>query len=83
MHHLDIPWKPSEFEQRNGRGARQGNWISDELFDGYVYSFVYATERSLDAYKYNFLKIKDTFIRQTKSNRLTVRRIDEGAWDEL
>ena len=22
MHHLDIPWKPSELEQRNGRGAR-------------------------------------------------------------
>ncbi|MGF2412691.1 MAG: Eco57I restriction-modification methylase domain-containing protein, partial [Ferruginibacter sp.] len=25
IHHLDIPWKPSELEQRNGRGARQGN----------------------------------------------------------
>lgn len=25
MHHLDIPWKPSELEQRNGRGARMGN----------------------------------------------------------
>ncbi|MEJ7831244.1 MAG: helicase-related protein, partial [Segetibacter sp.] len=24
MHHLDIPWKPAELEQRNGRGARQG-----------------------------------------------------------
>ena len=28
MHHLDIPWKPSELEQRNGRGARQGNVLA-------------------------------------------------------
>jgi superfamily II DNA/RNA helicase len=25
MHHMDIPWKPAELEQRDGRGARQGN----------------------------------------------------------
>ena len=28
LHHLDIPWKPSELEQRDGRGARQGNWLA-------------------------------------------------------
>ncbi|MEQ1333327.1 helicase-related protein, partial [Salmonella enterica] len=30
MHHLDIPWKPSELEQRDGRGARQGNIVAKE-----------------------------------------------------
>ncbi|MDQ3844180.1 MAG: DEAD/DEAH box helicase family protein, partial [Bacteroidota bacterium] len=32
MHHLDIPWKPSELEQRNGRGARQGNVLAKEVY---------------------------------------------------
>lgn len=26
--HLSIPWKPSELDQRNGRGFRTGNWFS-------------------------------------------------------
>ncbi|MFM9910403.1 MAG: helicase-related protein, partial [Chitinophagaceae bacterium] len=30
MHHMDIPWKPSELEQRNGRGARQGNILAKQ-----------------------------------------------------
>lgn len=36
MHHLDIPWKPSELEQRNGRGARQGNQIAKEYYNNEV-----------------------------------------------
>ena len=30
MHHLDIPLKPSELEQRNGRGAWQGGGLDGE-----------------------------------------------------
>ncbi len=36
MHHLDIPWKPSELEQRNGRGARQGNVLAKEHYNNKV-----------------------------------------------
>ena len=25
LHHLDVPWKPSDIEQREGRILRQGN----------------------------------------------------------
>lgn len=82
MHHLDIPWKPSELEQRNGRGARQGNWIAKEHFGNKVKSFVYAVEQSLDNYKFNLLKNKQTFISQMKNGSLQVRRLDEGAMDE-
>ncbi|MCK9476213.1 MAG: DEAD/DEAH box helicase family protein [Candidatus Muirbacterium halophilum] len=28
LHHLDIPWKPSDLEQREGRIIRQGNLIA-------------------------------------------------------
>ena len=82
MHHLDIPWKPAELEQRNGRGARQGNVIARNYFDNKVQNFVYAVEQSLDNYKFNLLKNKQTFISQMKNCQLNVRTIDEGAMDE-
>ncbi|MEO8174756.1 MAG: helicase-related protein, partial [Sediminibacterium sp.] len=50
MHHLDIPWKPSELEQRNGRGARQGNLLARENYSNIVKSYIYAVEQSLDNY---------------------------------
>ncbi|UCS95212.1 DNA methylase [Echinicola marina] len=82
MHHLDIPWKPSELEQRNGRGARQGNHIAKEHYGNKVQNYVYAVEQSLDNYKFNLLKNKQTFISQMKNSELNVRTIDEGAVDE-
>lgn len=82
MHHLDIPWKPSELEQRNGRGARQGNQIAKIYNDNKVQSYIYAVEQSLDNYKFNLLKNKQTFISQMKNAELNVRTIDEGAMDE-
>jgi len=82
MHHLDIPWKPSELEQRNGRGARQGNVLAKESYDNKVKNFIYAVEQSLDNYKFNLLKNKQTFISQMKNCELHVRTIDEGSIDE-
>ncbi|UOE47818.1 DNA methylase [Mucilaginibacter sp. SMC90] len=82
MHHLDIPWKPSELEQRNGRMGRQGNWLAKQSFGNKVRVFIYAVEKSLDNYKFNLLKNKQTFISQMKNNELTVRTLDEGVMDE-
>jgi N12 class adenine-specific DNA methylase len=82
MHHLDIPWKPAELEQRDGRGARQGNEVAKKYFNNKVQNFIYAVEQSLDNYKFNLLKNKQTFISQMKNCELNVRTIDEGAIDE-
>jgi N12 class adenine-specific DNA methylase len=82
MHHMDIPWKPSELEQRNGRGARQGNTIAKAFYGNKVMNYIYAVEQSLDNYKFNLLKNKQLFISQMKNNELSVRTIDEGAMDE-
>lgn len=82
MHHLDIPWKPSEFEQRIGRGARQGNEYAKRFNNNEVHNFVYAVEQTLDAYKFNLLLNKSIFINQIKANQLGVRKIDEGGMDE-
>ena len=82
MHHLDIPWRPSDLGQRNGRGSRQGNEVAKLHYNNKVKNFIYATEQSLDNYKFNLLKNKQTFISQMKNCELNVRSIDEGAMDE-
>ncbi|MBT2560133.1 DNA methylase [Pedobacter sp. ISL-68] len=82
MHHLDTPWRPSDLDQRNGRGSRQGNWLAKAHFDNKVLNFIYAVEQSLDTYKFNLLKNKQTFISQMKNSQLSVRSLDEGAMDE-
>jgi hypothetical protein len=82
MHHLDIPWKPSELEQRNGRGARQGNILAKQEYGNKVKNYIYAVEQSLDNYKFNLLKNKQTFISQMKNCELNVRTLDEGSIDE-
>ena len=82
VHHFDIPWKPSEMEQRNGRVSRPGNVIAKEFADNKVDCFIYATENTLDTYKFNILQNKQMFINQMKRGSLSLRTIDEGAMDE-
>ena len=82
MYHLDIPWKPSELEQRVGRGSRTGNVVARDSFNNEVKNYVFATEKSLDNYKFNLLHTKATFISQIKSGSASGRRLDEGAFDE-
>lgn len=82
IHHLDIPWRPSDLEQRNGRAVRKGNEIAKAFAGNKVDTFIYAVEKSLDSYKFNLLANKQLFIRQLKSNNMATRTIDEGAMDE-
>lgn len=79
---LDLPDRPSDLEQRNGRAVRKGNIIAKEYAGNKVDIITYATERSLDAYKFNLLQNKQLFIGQLKSQQLGVRTLDEGALDE-
>lgn len=44
LHHLDIGWKPSDLEQREGRIIRQGNHNKK------VHIFRYVTESTFDSY---------------------------------
>ena len=82
IHHLDSPWRPSDLEQREGRGIRKGNEVAKLYADNQVDVIIYAVEKSLDAYKFGLLHNKQLFIRQLKQNRLGVRTIDEGGLDE-
>ncbi len=44
LHHLDVPWRPSDLIQRNGRILRQGNENKE------VSIFNYITENTFDSY---------------------------------
>ena len=82
IHHADTPWRPSDLQQRDGRGVRAGNEIAKLYADNKVDVIIYAVEKSLDSYKFNLLHCKATFIDQLKSGALGARTIDEGAMDE-
>lgn len=82
IHHLDTPWRPSDLEQRNGRGVRKGNEIAKLYADNTVDIIIYAVKRSLDAYKFGLLNNKQVFISQLKRGQLGVRTLDEGSMDE-
>lgn len=81
VHHLEIPWRPADMEQRNGRAVRKGNTV--KLWGGNTVDIViYGTEKTLDAYKFNLLKNKQMFINQINNGTIAVRRIDEDGMDE-
>lgn len=63
MHHLDVPWKPADLEQRDGRGWRNGNENKEVQVHKYV------TERSLDDYFWGTLSRKDKMIKQMLSRK--------------
>ena len=79
LHHLDWPWRPTDLDQRNGRGGRQGNTI---IMPGKTMNVnYYATKGSLDAYTLNLIQIKANFINQIKNASISLREIDEGTMD--
>jgi hypothetical protein len=57
LHHIDAPWRPSDIEQREGRGIRQLNGENLGKTLGAVLVFRYITER-LDALRWQTLQWK-------------------------
>ncbi len=50
LHHVDVTWKPSDIEQREGRIIRQGNKLLEKYGPDFeVEIMAYATERTVDA----------------------------------
>jgi superfamily II DNA/RNA helicase len=67
IHHLDVPWRPADMVQREGRILRQGNTCDR------VFIFRYITEGSFDAYSWQLLETKQRFITQLLSGSLSDR----------
>ena len=66
-HHLDVPWRPADMIQREGRILRPKN------LNPRVRIFRYITEGSFDAYSWQLLETKQSFISQLLANELTER----------
>lgn len=72
LHHLDIPWKPSDFEQREGRILRQGN-VNKE-----VEIFNYVTKGTFDSFLYQTVLNKAKFISQILDNDIPARVCEDA-----
>jgi N12 class adenine-specific DNA methylase len=71
LHHLDVPWLPSQIEQREGRIERQGNQHAE------IEIFAYATLGSMDATMWQNNERKARFIEAALSGDRTIRRLEE------
>lgn len=71
LHHIDVPWRPSDIEQREGRIIRQGNDCKE------VEIFRYATEGTFDSYSWQTIEYKQKFISQVMTNKPLGRSIDD------
>lgn len=58
IHHLDVPWRPADMVQREGRIIRKGNRNNE------IHIFRYITEGSFDSYSWQLLETKQRFISQ-------------------
>lgn len=67
IHHLDVPWRPADMVQREGRILRQGNTNPE------VFIYRYIQEGSFDAYSWQLLETKQNFINELLSNSLNER----------
>lgn len=71
LHHLDVPWRPRDIEQREGRILRQGN------LNKIVMIFRYVTKESFDAYSWQTLETKQKYISQIYRGDTSVRTMDD------
>lgn len=71
LHHLDVPWLPSEIEQREGRIERQGNENEE------IGLYAYATLGSMDAQMWQQNERKARFIAAALGGDRSIRRLED------
>jgi N12 class adenine-specific DNA methylase/adenine-specific DNA methylase len=72
LHHLDVPWLPSDIEQREGRIERQGNQNEE------IAIYAYATQTSMDATMWQNNERKQRFIEASLSGDRSIRRLEDA-----
>jgi len=72
LHHLDVPWLPSQIEQREGRIERQGNQHDE------IDIYAYATLGSMDATMWQNNERKARFIEAALSGDRAIRRLEDA-----
>lgn len=72
LHHLDVPWRPSDIEQQEGRILRQGN--ENET----VQILRYVTENTFDSYSWQIIENKQKFISQIMTSKSPLRSCEDA-----
>lgn len=70
-HHLDVPYRADQVEQRDGRGMRHGNTHR------VVGNYRYVTEGSFDAYKWQTVHRKALFTAQFRKADVAERTVED------
>jgi hypothetical protein len=71
LHHLDVPWRPSDIIQRDGRGLRFGNDNSS------IKIFRYVTKDTFDAYLWQIQEQKLRYITQIMTSKSVSRSCED------
>lgn len=71
LHHVDVPWRPADLEQREGRILRQGNQNHE------VDIFNYVTESSYDTVMWQRVQAKALFIEQMRRSEVLDSEIED------
>lgn len=77
LHHCDVPWRPADLEQREGRIIRQGNQNPEVDIVNYV------TEGSYDTVMWQKVEYKAGFIEQWKRGEFDVDEIEDLGGGDL
>ncbi|HAT6526205.1 TPA: hypothetical protein JAK05_002204 [Corynebacterium striatum] len=67
IHHVDVPWRPADVEQQDGRFFRQGNQNEE------VARYTYVGHGTYDGHSWSTLERKATFINQFWNADRTMR----------
>ncbi|HZJ19746.1 MAG TPA: helicase C-terminal domain-containing protein, partial [Pricia sp.] len=78
IHHVDIPYRPTDIDQRNGRGVCKGNIGAKENYGNKVVVSFYIVENCTDALMLNNVNIKKNFIEQLTNGTIQFNKLDMG-----
>ena len=71
INHLDCPWRPSDLQQRNGRGKRQNN------LNPFIKIRQYVTRGTFDSYLWQIQEQKLRFITQIMTGKAITRTCED------
>ena len=87
IHHIDVPWRPRDIEQREGRIVRQGNKVYGPVFDEEtgdllnpgkgIKIFNYVQEGSFDEFMWQGVQIKGQAIKSLVKRYVTQRKVED------
>ena len=87
IHHIDVPWRPRDIEQREGRIVRQGNKVYGPVIDestGDVLSpgrgvkiFTYVQESSFDEFMWQAVGLKAKAIKSLLRRNVRERTVED------